>query len=58
LALDVDATRVTGRWVKHAYAGAEPFPQRDPPPDNRWQRGEIVDAVYLADVGDKRADAP
>jgi RES domain-containing protein len=52
LALDVDATRVTGRWVKHAYAGAEPFPQRDPPPDNRWQRGEIVDAVYLADVGD------
>jgi RES domain-containing protein len=22
---------------------------RDPPPDNRWQRGDAVDALYLAD---------
>jgi RES domain-containing protein len=49
LTLDVDATRIAGRWLKHAYAGAEPFRRRDPPPDNRWQRGEMVDAVYLAD---------
>jgi RES domain-containing protein len=49
LALDVDATRLTGRWVKHAYPGSPPLPVRDPPPDNRWQRGDVVDALYLAD---------
>jgi hypothetical protein len=52
LALDVDATRIAGRWLKHAYAGAEPLQRRDPPPDNRWQRGATVDAVYLADEED------
>jgi hypothetical protein len=41
LPLDVDATRVQGRWVKHAYTGSPALPLRDPPPDNRWQR------VYL-----------
>jgi RES domain-containing protein len=25
------------------------LPHRDPPPDNRWQRGSVVDALYLAD---------
>lgn len=47
--LDVTAVAVRGRWVKHTYAGSPPLPERDPPPDNRWQRGEIVDALYLAD---------
>jgi RES domain-containing protein len=49
LAFDVDATRITGRWLKHAYLGAAPLAPRDPPPDNRWQRGDVVDAIYLAD---------
>ena len=49
MALDVDATRVTGRWVRHACPGSEPLPRRAPPPDNRWQRGDVVDALYLAD---------
>ena len=49
MAPDVDAVRVTGRWVRHAPAGAPAIPERDPPPDNRWQRGAIVDALYLAD---------
>jgi hypothetical protein len=35
--LDVDATRVTGRWLKHAAVGAGPLVRREPPPDNRWQ---------------------
>jgi RES domain-containing protein len=52
LALDVDATRVTGRWVKHSYPGADPLAPRDPPPDNRWQHGDVVDAVYLAEEPD------
>lgn len=49
MALDVDATPVTGRWIKHAYPGADPLELRDPPPNNRWQRGDVVDAIYLAD---------
>ncbi len=47
--LDVTAVAVRGRWVKHTYPGSPPLPDRDPPPDNRWQRGEVVDALYLAD---------
>lgn len=47
--LDVTAIAVRGRWVKHTYPGSPPLPERDPPPDNRWQRGEVVDALYLAD---------
>jgi RES domain-containing protein len=47
--LDVAAVTVKGRWVKHTYPGSPPLPERDPPPDNRWQRGDVVDALYLAD---------
>jgi RES domain-containing protein len=47
--LDVTAVAVRGRWVKHTYPGSPPLPERDPPPDNRWQRGDVVDALYLAD---------
>jgi RES domain len=46
---EVAAIAVRGRWLKHAYAGSPALPEREPPPDNRWQRGEVVDAVYLAD---------
>jgi RES domain-containing protein len=49
VALDVAAVTVKGRWVKHTYPGSPPLPERDPPPDNRWQRGDVVDALYLAD---------
>jgi hypothetical protein len=52
LALDVDAVPVTGRWFKHAYAGSPALPRREPPPDNRWQRGHVVEALYLADEVD------
>jgi len=48
LPLDVDRTRATGKWIKQAYPGSAPLVLRDPPPDNRWQRGAIVDALYLA----------
>jgi RES domain len=47
--LDVTALAVRGRWVKHTYPGSPALPERDPPPDNRWQRGEVVDALCLAD---------
>lgn len=50
MALGVAAVAVRGRWVKHTYLGSPPLPERDPPPDNRWQRGNVVDALYLADT--------
>lgn len=46
---EVAAVAVRGRWLNHTYPDSPALPDRDPPPDNRWQRGEIVDAVYLAD---------
>lgn len=50
MTLSVSAVTVRGRWVKHTYPGSPPLPEREPPPDNRWQRGEVVDALYLADT--------
>ena len=49
---DVAATVVRGLWVKHTYPGSPPLPEREPAPDNRWQRGDIIDALYLADSED------
>lgn len=49
MASEVAATAVRGRWFKHTYPGSPALPERKPPPDNRWQRGDIVDALYLAD---------
>jgi RES domain-containing protein len=49
VARSVTAVVVRGRWVKHTYPGSLPLPDRNPPPDNRWQRGDKVDALYLAD---------
>jgi len=46
---DVEGRRVTGFWLRHQPAGGLPLARRDPPPDSRWQRGAVVDALYLAD---------
>jgi hypothetical protein len=48
VSVDVDAAAISGRWYKHARAGAPALERRDPVPDNRWQRGGVVDAIYLA----------
>jgi RES domain-containing protein len=49
--LDVDRTAVIGRWVRHGPDDAGPAwpPIRVPPPDGRWQRGDVLGALYLAD---------
>ena len=39
-----------GTWFKYARPGTGPLPYRNPAPDNRWQRGAFVDAVYLANA--------
>jgi hypothetical protein len=49
VSLSVTALAARGRWIKHTYPGSAPLPNREPPPDNRWQRGDAVDALYLAD---------
>ena len=40
--LGVPSVAVRGHWVKHTYPGSAPLPEREPPPDNRWQRGEVA----------------
>jgi RES domain-containing protein len=47
--VDVDTTFVSGIWWRHIPAGGDVYYQPDPPADNRWQRGEVVEAWYLAD---------
>jgi RES domain-containing protein len=49
LALDVDPVELHRLAFKHAPPGFAPLALRDPPPDNRWQRGDVLDALYLAD---------
>jgi hypothetical protein len=49
LALDVDATVVRGRWFRHVPAGVDPSRRPEPPADNRWQRGHVIDSLYVAD---------
>ena len=49
MALDVDGLRLRGTWFRYTRPGRGPLPYRNPAPDNRWQRGAFVDAVYLAD---------
>jgi hypothetical protein len=49
VASPVAATAVRGLWFKHTYPSSLPLPEREPAPDNRWQRGDVVDALYLAE---------
>ena len=49
MALHVEATIVQGAWLRHVPAGVDPGQRPQPPGDNRWQRGAVIDAVYLAD---------
>ena len=49
MALDVDPLDVVGTWLRHTSHGRDPRVRPVPPGDNRWQRGSVVDALYLAD---------
>lgn len=49
MALDVDAVDAAGEWLRHIPHSANPLARPHPPGDNRWQRGAVVDALYLAD---------
>jgi len=47
--LDVDSVDAAGTWLRHLPHAADPGVRPLPPGDNRWQRGQIVDALYLAE---------
>lgn len=48
LPLDLDAVDAAGDWLRYTVHAADPRLRPQPPADNRWQRGSIVDALYLA----------
>ena len=55
--LDVDSLATSGVWIRFGREPEDALPARDPElpvPDNRWQRGSVVDALYL---GDERGTA-
>jgi hypothetical protein len=48
MGLDVDRVPVTGTWVRHLPAGGDPLYRPAEPGDFRWQRGAVVEGLYLA----------
>jgi RES domain-containing protein len=48
----VAAGTARGVWWRHTRAHHGPLGQPDPPVSGRWQRGDVVAAVYLADSPD------
>jgi RES domain-containing protein len=39
---------VSGTWMRHTPAGAGPLERPPVPADGRWQRGSVIEGVYLA----------
>jgi len=49
VALVVAPVDAAGEWFRHVPHGADPRSRPRPPSDSRWQRGYVIDALYLAD---------
>jgi RES domain-containing protein len=47
--LQVDCQAVKGDWVRHVPHGTDLLGRATPPADGRWQLGEVVGGLYLAD---------
>ena len=47
--MDVETVAVAGEWIRHAPHRSELLGRAAEPTDGRWQRGEAVRALYLAD---------
>jgi RES domain-containing protein len=47
--VDVDTVAVHGEWIRHAPHPSSLLGRAAEPTDGRWQRGEIVRGLYLAD---------
>lgn len=50
--MNVDETFISGMWWRHIPAGGDVYYQPAEPADNRWQRGEVVEAWYFGDSED------
>jgi RES domain-containing protein len=50
--VDVDVIDVQGTWWRQTPHGGDPLFRADPPSDGRWQRGDVVGALYFADAED------
>jgi RES domain-containing protein len=48
--LPVHARAVNGEWIRHVPHGVDLLRRADTPADGRWQHGETVPALYLADT--------
>jgi hypothetical protein len=40
---------IGGVWWRQVPHAADPLYRADPPSDGRWQRGEVIGALYFAD---------
>ena len=49
MALRVNAVYVSGEWVRHAPHRSDLLGRSSEPTDGRWQRGEVIRGLYLAD---------
>ena len=47
--MDVASTSISGIWWRQIPGGGDVHHEPDPPADSRWQRGEVVDALYFAE---------
>jgi len=52
VALAIDAVHVSGDWIRHAPHRSDLLGRPPEPTDGRWQRGEVVRGLYLADDSD------
>jgi len=50
--LDVDRVGILGRWIRHAPHRSSLLGRPSAPSDGRWQHGDVVAALYLADERD------
>lgn len=50
--LDVDPVAISGEWIRHAPHRSDLLGRSTEPTDGRWQRGDAVRGLYLADEPD------
>jgi RES domain-containing protein len=49
VSLPVEAVAIDGDWIRHAPPGSDLLGRSATPSDGRWQHGDTVSALYLAD---------
>jgi RES domain-containing protein len=47
--MDVEGASLSGIWWRQIPGGGDVHYEPDPPADSRWQRGDVIDALYFAE---------